>query len=730
MKQTSGNIHRTSIRVIVTALIAGLLVVWGPQFVHGAAGFREFASRELESNSLLVSFTGTASEIGTIPTSLVSAMQGQPADSATVARLAKLGQPIGIAAMIQDRLLDQQLETRSVFHPERLLQNFVVVFYDSSESAARMLDSLRKDPAVLYAGANHIAEPSWWPSWEPYYSNGYPNELDYQWGMLALRTYEAWDIAIGWGYVGVVDNGIAPLHEEFVASFAKQMATNHTVPIGDPQRSNVDEESVPALNGSKGHGTHVAGIIAAKSWNQVGGAGICPECTLLVQKWVTFSPSPPNPPDRGGTKSDTVNGLYQAVVNGSQVVNFSGGAPLESEFQCGQQPSDPWCLVADLARRRQVNLVAASGNSGAATLQMPAAINEYLPVGGLSVFASSMANNFLYWKPWAGSRYSAADPTRVVLAPAQNVVSSFYPNMNWSPTCGIAVHGSFQSSLYGNCTGTSMAAPHVSGMLAVMRSINPLATDVDARQVLMNSTSVPNFSIWPYSDPVYYTDFDKEIARWGRGVPNMRTAVDAMAAGNPTRLTPLFSMYGTGPEDYFYTAVPQMAMAATQGKVLPNSGTLWWDLYSFVGSPIHEYPNLPESFGHTPKAQMWVFTTRANPKSPANSLVALYRFSWRCTSGCQNPNKVDHIYTTYVSEFGTLLGLGYLYDGIEGFIYPPDGPQYPGTEAIYRSYHPTRLDYAVYPAGLYGSMMFEGYSAYLVHLGWAYPNSGPRPVIQ
>jgi hypothetical protein len=441
VKQTSGSIHRTSVRVVVTAFIAGCLVVWGPHHVHGAAGSQEITPRDLKSNSLLVSFTGTASEIGTIPISLVSAMQGQPADSATAARLAKLGQPIGIAAMIQDRLLDQQLETRSVFHPERLLQNFAVVSYDSPETAASLLDSLRKDPAVLYAGANFIAEPSWWPSWEPYYSNGYPNELDYQWGMLALRTYEAWDVAIGWGYVGVVDNGIAPLHEEFVASFAKQMATNHTVPIGDPQRGNVDEESVPPLNGSKGHGTHVAGIIAAKTWNQLGGAGICPECTLLVQKWATFSPTPNNPPHQGATKAHVVSALTQAIVNGAQVVNFSGGDPLEPEFQCGQQPSDPWCLVADLARLRQVNLVAAAGNTGAATLQMPAAINEYLPVGGLSVFASSTANNYLYWKPWTGSRYSAADPTRVVLAPAQNVVSSFYPNMNWSPDCGIAGTG-------------------------------------------------------------------------------------------------------------------------------------------------------------------------------------------------------------------------------------------------------------------------------------------------
>lgn len=688
MRKTPWSTHRTSNWVVATVAVAALLVAWTPRNGLCADGIPGVAGRDLQSNALLVSFTGNASEIGTIPIMLVSAMDGQPTDPVTAARLAKLGQPTAIAAMIQDRLLDQQLESRSVFHPERLLQNFVVVTYDSPETAARLLDSLRKDPAVLYAGANHIVEPSWWPSWEPYYSNGYPNELDYQWGMLALRTYEAWDVAIGWGYVGVVDNGIAPFHEEFVASFASHMATNHTVPIGDPQRGNVDEESVPPLNGSKGHGTHVAGIIAAKTWNQLGGAGICPECTLLVQKWATFSPSYPSPPNRGGTKAEVVSGLNQAIVNGAQIVNFSGGDPMEPEFQCWQQPSDPWCLVADLARLRQVNLVAAAGNTGAATLQMPAAINEYLPVGGLSVFSSTTTNNYLYWKPWVGSRYGATDPARVVLAPAQNVVSAFYPNVNWTPTCGIAVHGSFQSNLYGNCTGTSMAAPHVSGMLAVMRSINPLASDVHARQTLLNSTAVPNFNLWPYNDPLYYSAFDKDMARWGRGVPNMRAAVDAMTVGNPTRLTPLFSMYGTGPEDYFYTAVPQMAMAATQGKVLPNSGTLWWDLYSFVGNPIYDYPNLPENLGHTPKAQMWVFTTRANPKSPAIPLVALYRFSWRCTSGCQNPNKVDHLYTTYVSEFSTLLGLGYLYDGIEGFIYPPDGPQHAGTEAIYRSYIP------------------------------------------
>ena len=53
-------------------------------------------------------------------------------------------------------------------------------------------------------------------------------------------------------------------------------------------------------------------------------------------------------------------------------------------------------------------------------------------------------------------------------------------------------------------------------------------------------------------------------------------------------------------------------------------------------------------------------------------------------------------------------------------MYPPDGPQYAGIAAICRSYHPTRIDHAIYPWNMYYSMMYEGYTANIVHLGWTY----------
>ena len=239
---------RSSGQGLVLAVVAAFLSVvlgwWEPQQAVAAETLLVDARQVRRSNSLLVSFTGAANEIGRIPSALTEARRSGVADSATAARLQALGAPVNVSEMIQDRLLDQQLDARSVLHPERLLQNFAVVTYESPEAATRQLEVLRNDPNVLYVGENYLAEPSWWPYWEPYYSNGYPNELDYQWGMLALRTYDAWDVAIGWGYVGVVDTGIATQHEEFVGSFARQMATNHTVPIGDPQRGNVDEEPV------------------------------------------------------------------------------------------------------------------------------------------------------------------------------------------------------------------------------------------------------------------------------------------------------------------------------------------------------------------------------------------------------------------------------------------------------------------------------------------------------
>jgi hypothetical protein len=618
----------------------------------------------------------------------------------------------------------------SVMHPERRLHNYVVVYYDSEAIAKEELAVLQRDSAVMVVTENRPVTPAYWPAQEPYYSNWYPYERDYQWGMLALRTYEAWDITPGWGYVGVVDSGIytgtAAPSEEFVSSFARQFAFNHLRAPGDPDYRNADEGADPQ-SPMRGHGTHVAGIIAAKGWNSQGVAGVCMECVLMVQRSYTSVLL--------GDLSTVIAGIYQASRSGAQVVNLSF-VTQENRAKCGSYWGI-WCDVTDFAGRRDINLVASAGNYNEPEPRMPAYLDEFIPVGGIMVFQSNTPSNYLYWKPWStsstdpgigtnhGTNYSLSEPQRLVMAPAKDIVSTVFPGYDWDPgTCGSNVFGAFQTSGYGLCSGTSMAAPHVTGIIAAMRSIDPLKSSYLVRQQLLSSSAVPYMQTWPYST---FSAWEMNVARWGRGVPNMRMALDTMVTGNASRLTPLFSLYNPGGEDYFYTAIPQMAVAAVNGQLLPNSGNMAYDSYVPVGTAVggYSFPDLPMT---TPAAQVWVFTTPANPQEPSNSLVPLYRFSLRCAA-CPNPNHVDHGYSTSVAEFSIFLGAGYRYDGIEGFLYPPSGPQHAGTERVYRALNPNRLDYAMFPESLWNPMMAEGYTQYITLLGYAYPNSGVKPVI-
>ncbi|MCG2606618.1 MAG: hypothetical protein KBO60_26550, partial [Achromobacter sp.] len=102
-----------------------------------------------------------------------------------------------------------------------------------------------------------------------------------------------------------------------------------------------------------------------------------------------------------------------------------------------------------------------------------------------------------------------------------------------------------------------MAAPHVSALAGILRSINPRLSRTAIRDRIRASGS----------------HFAAQTAELGSGLPNARTAVDQTIAQTPNKLAPLFAMYSSGRLDYFYTTVPQMAAAAAWGTLRPVNAT-------------------------------------------------------------------------------------------------------------------------------------------------------------
>ncbi|MFT3817827.1 MAG: S8 family serine peptidase [Rubrivivax sp.] len=525
------------------------------------------------------------------------------------------------------------------------------------------------------------------------------------------------------------------------------------------------------------HSMHVYGIIGAEH-NNIDSliikngppgslsngfvAGGCINCSLV--------PYPFDVASQEGTVAAIAQRLNEAIDSGMQIVNYSGGMP---DKNCSS--ATIICDVLLYATRRFVLIVVASGNSRNAAATIPLVVSapvagpqfpgnqsgiySVLPVGGTAPDGSRWDSALPAAWPYCTSIFSCElgsneASTSGVVAPAKSIISTFRPGYHYVtayPSLCADNHTTDESRFrylngagdgVGSCTGTSMAAPHVAALAAMIRSINPRASADIIRDIIRTSadnTASPN--------DIY-----------GHGTPNATTAMTLALSTNPSRLTPLFSYFGTYRMDSFYTTVPQMARAAAEGLLQPRTAN--YTDYFHQYTPTYGYtvagwwlpPGSPFVFGPSApiytKAEVWVFTTHTNPKSSTVPLEALYRMSWKCGDYTPYPPTIctaatdeytgkAHIDTVLVmgSEIQAFKTLGYKLDGLEGYIYPRSEPQPPGTVRLLRRYNATLDDNAIFPESSLATMTSLGYTSIsngVDWLGYAYPNppAGTMPVVQ
>jgi subtilisin family serine protease len=218
------------------------------------------------------------------------------------------------------------------------------------------------------------------------------------------------DAEISWGIstgdpvkVGVIDTGIDLKHPDLQANI--KGGYNAINPLKSP-------------NDDNGHGTHVAGIIAALN-NTIGVIGVGPNIDLYAIKVLNASGS--------GYLSDVIEGLDWAVANGMQVVNMSLGTSQDVQ-------SFHDAIVS--AYNAGVTIVAAAGNSGG-TVSYPAAYPEVIAV------SATDQNNQI-------ASFSSRGPEVDLAAP------------------GVNIYSTYKGQSYATLSGTSMAAPHVTGAAALI----------------------------------------------------------------------------------------------------------------------------------------------------------------------------------------------------------------------------------------------------------------------
>ncbi len=246
-----------------------------------------------------------------------------------------------------------------------------------------------------------------------------PNDPEYsqQWNLRSINVESAWDETKGSGItVAVIDTGISQVPDLKDTKFVKGY--------------DFVNDRIEAFDDA-GHGTHVAGTIAQSTNNNYGVAGIAYEASLMPLKVLSAQ--------GGGTVADIAEAIRYAADNDADVINMSLGGPGESKLMEE---------AIDYAHNKGVFLVAAAGNSNQNAASYPARYPHVIGVAALdSANVKAPYSNF-----GAGVDISAPGGSEAGKILQETI----------DPQTGQATFSDYQ--------GTSMAAPHVAGVAALVKA--------------------------------------------------------------------------------------------------------------------------------------------------------------------------------------------------------------------------------------------------------------------
>jgi serine protease len=314
-----------------------------------------------------------------------------------------------------------------------------------------MVRALRKNSKVRCAVPNYIRKQLLSPN-DGYYS--------YQWHYPLINLPEAWDITTGSSevIVAVVDTGVLLNHPDLQGQLVDgyDFISDTEISLdGDGIDSNPDDPGdKDNVDGSSSfHGTHVAGTIAATSNNDKGVAGIAWNTKIMPLRALGYG---------GGTSYDIMEAVKYAAGldndsntipdNHADVINLSLGGGGASSYEEE---------IYTEARQNGVIVIAAAGNDGSTEKSYPAAYEDVVSVSAVTT-DKTLASYSNY-----GSTIDLAAPG----GDSTDTNQDGYIDGVLS-TCGDDSSGDIEM-IYAFATGTSMAAPHVSGVVALMKALYP-----------------------------------------------------------------------------------------------------------------------------------------------------------------------------------------------------------------------------------------------------------------
>lgn len=512
------------------------------------------------------------------------------------------------------------------------------------EKLRELVAEIAKDPAVEYVEVDSIRR-----------RYGVPNDPDFgnQWHYLnvtgGINMPAAWDLSIGSGVrVAVIDSGVTS-HPDLTPNLVGGYDfVSHPWVANDGNGRDADPsdpgDSVTAYENwwycgggyvgeqSSWHGTHVAGTVGAVTNNGVGVSGVAFGARVVPIRVLGKC---------GGLTSDIADAIIWAAggsVAGvpanpypAKVINLSLGG----EGACSATEQ----AAINVARSLGAVVVVAAGNAGDD-------MTRYSPgncIGALTVAATSQNGG-----RWSLSNYGASIG---LAAPGDGVLSTY----NW----GVASPGDVG---YAHVNGTSMATPHVSGVAALVLSLNPgFSPDQVAARIKLGSKVFPS-----------------SCSGCGAGLLNAYNALVPPTFDAGT----VFRFYNLNTGVHLFTATP-----SERDSVL---GGLPWYLYERSAFKVR-------SFSEAGSSPVYRFRNRANgaylftiseveknavmgmpefvlegvawwarhPASPGAGTIPLHRFRYLPTG--------SHFYSyspAEVSSIQTNLSHLYYYEGITFYVWP------------------------------------------------------------
>ena len=315
--------------------------------------------------------------------------------------------------------------------------NTLIVDVEPSQLSV-VLNTLRNSTGIEFVEPNYLVDMAGTPD-DPGFSQ--------QANLWSIQVPETWDAlpSMTEVLVAVIDTGVDVMHPDLASSIWQNAGEIGTDSSGADKKSNgLDDDGngyvddwqgwnmVAGDNNvsdNQGHGTHLAGIIAAGVNNTTGIAGIAPNARILPVKILDHNGV--------GTYAQAAEGIVYATDMGAQVINLGFG---------GTGSSDLLQNAVDYALAHNVLVIAAGGNSGNTT--------TYYPAGYPSVIAVSSVDDSAGWASFSssGEHISLSAP-------------------------GIGIYSTTPGDTYSTFSGTSMSSAQVSGVAALLAG-QPQFSDV------------------------------------------------------------------------------------------------------------------------------------------------------------------------------------------------------------------------------------------------------------